>query len=230
VPFLVDSGRRPDQVVKVERTFEPRVLGLSREQSEPEGRPVLTRETYAIEAPPAPPENAHWELVFDVHRTRFVRQVRVLNGPSGEAEQALAQGAIFRLDAETEHLRLTVDPDQGAGILACFAGVAGGWLPLMPDVRAAGCDLSAASFLMMPYSNRIENGSFTFGGREYQLSNGREHSIHGDVRKRPWRVVEHDAQGVHCTFASADHEGVNWPWPFAKNSRKPIRENSPAGR
>ena len=110
LPFLVDSGRRPDEAIAVRRTFTPRVLGLSREQSEPEGRQLLTREIYAIEAPSGPPEGEHWELVFDVHWARFVREVRVSHGPAQQGEQVLASGSIFRLDAETERVRLPLLP------------------------------------------------------------------------------------------------------------------------
>lgn len=114
-----------------------------------------------------------------------------------------------------EVLRLTVDPVCGAGILACAARVGNDWLPLMPDVRDPGSDLDSASFLMIPYSNRVENGAFTFAGASYQLAGLNEHAIHGDVRKRSWQVAAQDAESVHCSFASTDFEQVNWPWPFA---------------
>ena len=35
---------------------------------------------------------------------------------------------------------------------------------MMPDVRRPPCELEYSSFLMMPYSNRIQSGRFTFQG------------------------------------------------------------------
>ena len=118
------------------------------------------------------------------------------------------------LELHTESLRLVVDPDVGTGILAFHARVGDAWLPLMPDARRPDCDLAASSFLMVPYSNRIAQGRFSFQGTEHQLDNGGAHSIHGDVRKRPWRVVDQAAGALRCAFDSRDHEAVNWPWPF----------------
>mgnify|MGYP006428080719 CR=1 FL=1 len=118
------------------------------------------------------------------------------------------------VELQNDRLRLTVDPDHGAGILALGAFVDDTWLSLMPDTRRADCDLACASFLMVPYSNRIENGTFTFAGRTYQLQNADSHAIHGDTRKRPWRVTEQSQHHLRCTFSSAEHQPVNWPWPF----------------
>lgn len=115
---------------------------------------------------------------------------------------------------ENESLCLHVDPEEGASVLAFHARKGDDWLPLMPDTRQEGSPLSCASFLMIPYSNRIENGAFSFQGKHYQLDHGEHHAIHGDVRTRPWLVEEVASSAVRCTFRSADHENVNWPWPF----------------
>ena len=64
----------------------------------------------------------------------------------------------------------------------------GNWIALLPEPESS--DLAASSFLMIPYSNRIAGGSFRFAGQQYQLAKGENHAIHGDVRKRPWVVIE----------------------------------------
>jgi aldose 1-epimerase len=114
---------------------------------------------------------------------------------------------------ESENLRVSIQPDRGTSILACYARQDDSWLPVMPDTRAADSRM-AASFLMVPYSNRIENGAFSFQGKSYQLAHGEQHAIHGDVHSRPWTVEKATRQRLCCTFRSADHEAVNWPWPF----------------
>jgi aldose 1-epimerase len=132
---------------------------------------------------------------------------------------------------ENEILRVVISPDQGTGIKAFFARKApygskdDNWLPLMPDVRPEGSRLPAASCLMVPYSNRIENGAFTFEGQMIQLEHGERHSIHGDVHARPWRVVEASAERLTCAFRSVDHENVNWPWPFEVEAGYRLEEN-----
>jgi aldose 1-epimerase len=118
------------------------------------------------------------------------------------------------VDLSTDRLRLSIDPDAGAGLLVFSALVGDAWLPMMPDSRQKSCDLAAASFLMIPYSNRIADGAFSFEGQSYQLGNGEAHAIHGDTRKRPWRITEQDDTRVSCAFSSTEHEAVNWPWPF----------------
>jgi aldose 1-epimerase len=115
---------------------------------------------------------------------------------------------------DNHRLRLVVNPNQGVNILAFSVFHNGSWLPIMPDVRDGGVDLKESSFLMVPYSNRIENGHFTFGGQEIQLAYGERHAIHGDVRTRPWAVEGMDDHRIHCSFDSRQHQDVNWSWPF----------------
>jgi aldose 1-epimerase len=120
--------------------------------------------------------------------------------------------AVIPLENET--LRVYVDPDQGTSIKGLYAHKGDDWLPLMPDVREPNIRLDASSFLMVPYSNRIENGRFAFRGQTFQLEGAERHAIHGDVRGRPWRIEYWTATALHCTFHSVDYENVNWPWPF----------------
>lgn len=63
---------------------------------------------------------------------------------------------------KNEIFRVVVDPQQGVSVLAFFAHNGESWLPLMPDTCRENAGLNVASFLMVPYSNRIENGLFLF--------------------------------------------------------------------
>jgi aldose 1-epimerase len=116
---------------------------------------------------------------------------------------------------DNQQLRLLVDPEQGVNVLAFYVKQHRVWLPVMPDVHKGESDLKASSFVMIPYSNRIEQGRFTFGGQAYQLANAERHASHGDTRTRPWMVEEVRAQAIRCSFDARPHEQVNWPWPFA---------------
>ncbi len=130
------------------------------------------------------------------------------------------------IQLENKNLRLVVDPQQGAGILSFSMLVDGAWLPIMPDTQQPDGDLACASFLMVPYSNRIENGAFSFQGKNHQLQRTADHAIHGDVRKRPWHIAEHSAQQLCCTFLSHEHQDIDWPWAFEVQASYTLSEHS----
>lgn len=136
------------------------------------------------------------------------------------------------IQLKNTHLRATIDPEQGTSLHSFQVYRQERWLPLMPEVDNPTCDLAAASFLMIPYSNRIADGAFTFAGASYQLQNGEQHAIHGDVRKRPWRIEEQGPQRLVCSFSSAEqarNEGgsaVNWPWPFAVRAEYELADHT----
>lgn len=123
------------------------------------------------------------------------------------------------------NLRLIVDPTQGVNVLACAVRQHDAWLPLMPDARDPEMGLKASSFVLIPYSNRIENGHFMFQGKAYQLANGERHASHGDTRTRPWVIEDVSDTSIRCSFDSRAHEQVNWPWPFAAEIEYALKEN-----
>jgi len=129
------------------------------------------------------------------------------------------------IEIKNDIFRILINTDQGTSISAFFVQKGNVWLPIMPDSRREEIDLKFASFLMIPYSNRIENGSFTFQEKEYLLTNGDNHSIHGDVRFRPWKIEKLDEVKVDCRFSSKDHENVNWPWAFEASVEYILSEN-----
>ncbi|HYC03972.1 MAG TPA: aldose 1-epimerase [Azospirillaceae bacterium] len=70
-------------------------------------------------------------------------------------------------------------------------------------------------FALVPYSNRIENGRFTWNGRAVTLPPSPQampHSLHGTGWHRTWSVV--DAAGGQAMLR-LEHEGdADWPWRF----------------
>ncbi len=116
------------------------------------------------------------------------------------------------VDLQNSVFRILIDTGRGTGISAFFVKKDGRQLPVMPDTRWERSDLTFAAFLMIPYSNRIENGRFTFMGNAYRLSNGENHAIHGDVRYRPWQVEKIENHALVCWFRSRTFDNINWPW------------------
>jgi aldose 1-epimerase len=131
---------------------------------------------------------------------------------------------------DNQQLRLVVDPNQGVNVMAFYVRQRNSWLPVMPDVRAPGTDLKASSFVLIPYSNRIENGHFVFQGKDYQLANAEKHASHGDTRTRPWVVEEVSDTAVRCSFDSRAHEHFNWPWPLTAEIDYALRDHGLSSR
>ena len=130
---------------------------------------------------------------------------------------------LFKL--ANEKISILLDPEQGAGIRSFFIKKDRSWISLMPDTCDKYSELKAAVFLMIPYSNRIENGVFSFEGREYKLANGENHSLHGDTRSRKWIIERTSENSVVCLFNSEKHENVNWPWQFKARVEYILKEN-----
>ncbi len=115
---------------------------------------------------------------------------------------------------ENDFFEIHINEEAGCDIMACFVKKGEEEFPLMPDAREDDCELDQSSFIMAPYSNRVEDGKFIFRDKEYTLERGDEHSIHGDVRQRPWKVVDYSKTLLHCEFDGSSVDDLNWPWPF----------------
>ncbi|MBX2882294.1 MAG: hypothetical protein KTR32_20265 [Granulosicoccus sp.] len=139
---------------------------------------------------------------------------------------------------ESQFWRLWSDPSCGVQWLAAQVRNDDQWHAVVPDCRdtkrhdstsnnnpAVSSELSAASFHMIPYSNRIRNGKFNFNERQYQLANASNHAIHGALRKLPWRVTHASASSLTCDIASKDHPDINWPWQIGARISQHVEGN-----
>jgi aldose 1-epimerase len=74
--------------------------------------------------------------------------------------------------------------------------------------------LDAASFPLVPYCNRIQNGRFTFRGREVTLPrnmSGDASPLHGDGWLNPWETAQ--VSGASCELVYR-HAPGDWPWAY----------------
>jgi len=155
-----------------------------------------------------------------VSRRELLRALGALAATGGLAPALRAQsqpgGTAMRdeLELRNDQLRVVLSPGDGAGILALALRRRNGWLDLYPDVRDPALKMRFASWMMIPYSNRIAHGRFTWAGREYQLRNGENHSIHGDARNHPWSVLERSDSAVRLALDTRRVPSFNWPWPL----------------
>jgi len=132
-------------------------------------------------------------------------------------------GVAFIL-LESDTWRLWCDPATGVQWMAAQVNRNGIWHAVTPDCRPSDlprpgqsetAPLPAANFNMLPYSNRIRDGQFTFQGKTVKLNNAESHAIHGALRKLPWKVTSQDTSSLICQFNSNEHQFVNWPWPIS---------------
>lgn len=116
---------------------------------------------------------------------------------------------------QNDFFQLEVLPELGASILNLRSGSG---RPVMRAVKLEDVETSSqcASFMLLPYSNRIRDAHFTFQGRDIQLVPNTKTGLaqHGDVRNRPWQVKQANPNHLICTFDSRDHADINWPWAF----------------
>lgn len=71
-------------------------------------------------------------------------------------------------------------------------------------------------FPLAPYSNRIRNGRFEFGGKTIRIgpnSPGHAHPLHGTAWRGLWSFAAHSANGVSLEYVHRPDDG--WPWAFS---------------
>jgi len=121
---------------------------------------------------------------------------------------------------KNEYIEVKVCPEVGAGIFSLRCCLGNEWVDIMrPTPIEAVVNRSAgdfACFNMIPYSNRIENAVLKFRGKTYNLEKNTPegHSIHGDVRFRPWHVLFEGAERIIMGIDSRDFDDMAWPFPF----------------
>ena len=107
-------------------------------------------------------------------------------------------------------------------------GSIGGWtVQGQAMLRAAGAASVAAcnpygmaSFPLVPYSNRIANGTFEWDGSRITLARNfppEPHAIHGVGFEQPWTCASRADDSALLTLNHRPDAG--WPWPFEAQQR-----------
>jgi len=116
-------------------------------------------------------------------------------------------------------LRLELCPAAGGTIVGLWHDDT----PLMraPDraLLRAGNPRGAASWPLVPYSNRVRGARFAWEGRTIELARdtlGGDHAIHGNGWRRPWTVEDESPSAAMLVHRHAP-DGF---WPFACEARQ----------
>jgi aldose 1-epimerase len=93
--------------------------------------------------------------------------------------------------------------------------------PASASSIAAEDPFGMASFPLVPYSNRVGNGSFGWEGKRFALTRNfppEAHAIHGVGFERPWQIR---ALGAHSANLVLNHRPAT-AWPFAFEAQQVI--------
>lgn len=117
---------------------------------------------------------------------------------------------------------------QGGCILCYRWKIASGvvdWLRPAPD-SAAPAPTDTGCFPLVPYSNRIRDGRFSFQGRRYRLARNfgdSPHSIHGHGWTRGWQVAGHNGSSLALAY---DHADDDWPAAYRAEQRFALQDGA----
>jgi aldose 1-epimerase len=130
------------------------------------------------------------------------------------------------------HLELTVIPQFGCHWTSLRVNVDDQWVDLLlpvPEHRTLSRKKWSGygSYLLAPWSNRISGGAFRFANREHRLhvNSPDQTAIHGDVRTRPWKVLEGGVTSFEAELDSREFEDFNFPFHFHYRHSVKIAEN-----
>jgi len=110
-------------------------------------------------------------------------------------------------------LRLALRPDLGG----CIAGLWHRETPILRSVEPAALESPrlAASYPLVPYSNRLGHRHFRWKGHDYTTRpnfDDNPHSVHGMGWQRPWEIVSSNSLEVVLRLR---HPGdADWPFAF----------------
>ena len=116
------------------------------------------------------------------------------------------------IQLQNDTFQLCFDPEKGCTIESLrLKGAEGVWAPVLRE----GAD-GESSFLMLPWTNRVKDARFGFGGREYTLVANHPDgtAIHGVGRDLAWGIADRSPYSARCVLDSRLHESVDCPFPF----------------
>ena len=118
-------------------------------------------------------------------------------------------------------LGVTFAPGIGGAIADFWSDARGTRLdflrPTPAEALSHGSSGALASFPLVPWSNRIRAGRFTFRGRSVTLTpNLRGHAIHGLGYRTSWTVTD---RGPSEAVLEHRHAAGEWPWSYRATQR-----------
>jgi aldose 1-epimerase len=119
---------------------------------------------------------------------------------------------------KNSQIELTILPEAGCHWPSLRIPQQGKWIDLLAPVADYASILSApsslGSYIMAPWANRLPGGVLEFEGQKHtlRLNFPDNTAIHGDLRKRAWKVVEVTPVRFRAELDSAEHPDFNYPF------------------
>ena len=123
---------------------------------------------------------------------------------------------------ENDYWQIGILPETGASVAFGRVRQDGKWHDVLRPTDTADYDnpSKCASFVLIPWSNRIRDARFRFRGVEHQLkpSSGDGTASHGDTRRRIWQRAAQEnllIMGYHYPKSGRGYvttEGSAWAW------------------
>lgn len=114
----------------------------------------------------------------------------------------------------TAQSRLEIAPELGGSIVNFQVDINGETRPIIRQVNNPENVLDCGSFPLVPFSNRIKNGEFTWNDREIKLPINMPptpHAIHGSGWQHTWQIVEQSDTKLVIEYRNQCPE---WPFDF----------------
>ncbi|MDP5008527.1 MAG: aldose 1-epimerase, partial [Glaciimonas sp.] len=119
--------------------------------------------------------------------------------------------------------QLTLSPSAGGRVTSLSSlqsDVVNDWITPMPEhCRQSGFPATAwpkaGIYPLLPFSNRIRAGKFSYENLEIQLPlhPGERHAMHGFVHTAEWQLLNWDDSSAEMLYAHAQGDN-GWPWSF----------------
>jgi len=112
---------------------------------------------------------------------------------------------------------LQIRPELGGAIASWRHGSDEILHPVSDPNLIAQHEIPVAGYPLVPFSNRIGNGRFSFDGQSYKLDEnfrGEPHTIHGNGWERAWHVEAQEGARVRLSLAHEPPRDPASQWPF----------------
>lgn len=123
-------------------------------------------------------------------------------------------------------LSVTLAPEVGGSIISFTKEKDGEKINMMHPARDGAVAhrdaTSTACYPLVPYSNRIRGGTFSFQGKEWTVPRNHPHladPLHGEGWQRRWQVEEQSETELLLTFS---HDSQNGAFPFSYRAKQQI--------
>jgi len=117
---------------------------------------------------------------------------------------------------ESSSLRVALLPGLGAGVADLSLRRDGAWWPVLRRAQPEPDHFNQlACYLLAPWSNRIEAGTFEFAGRTVEIAPNWPDgtAIHGEVCSISWRVEQRGPTSAALSVRGEPARG-RWPWAY----------------